>query len=45
MQEDNDVITIDMCKNKVPTVRFRSNVEPRAYVERDQNGKRFKVLV
>ena len=43
-QEGDDVIVIDMCHHKGLTVRFASNVEPRATIERDADGKRFKVF-
>ena len=42
-QEGDDVIVIDMCHNKGLTVRFASTVEPRATIERDPNGRTFKV--
>ena len=43
-QEGDDVIVIDMCDAKRLKVRFASTVEPKATIERDPNGKRFKVL-
>ena len=43
-QEGDDVIVIDMCRDNVPRVRFASTVEPRTTIERDPNGKTFKVL-
>ena len=45
MQEGDDVIVVDMCRDNVPRARFASTVEPQkgTTIERNNNGKSFMV--
>ena len=43
VQEGDEIIVIDMCRDGVPRVRFASPVEPRTTVKRDANGRIFVV--
>ena len=45
MQEGDDVIVVDMCRDNVPRAHFASTVEPQkgTTIERNNNGKSFMV--
>ena len=47
-REGDDVIVIDMCRDRIPKVFLPSNKEvdkPGARIRRDKNGKRFIVCI
>ena len=47
MKEGDDVIVVDMCRDRIPRARFASKKEPApgATVKRDPSGKIFTVSI